>query len=181
MYTLKALLQLANWLLRALWDLISSIGKNVVNRKNLAGVSLPVTVFEPRSYLQRLLDGWWAAPVFLKKAAGKRFFHLHSSIYWTKSFINLHCTYLCNTEATDPVERFKYVMTFAVAGFHNTCAQLKPFNPILGETHQASLPDGTQIYCEQSSHHPPVTNFLVSAFFALDVQIIHIGEGKRAC
>jgi len=50
-------------------------------------------------------------------------------------------------------------MTFVIAGFHNTCAQLKPFNPILGETYQARYKDGTTIHCEQSSHHPPVTNW----------------------
>jgi len=35
----------------------------------------------------------------------------------------------------------------------------KPFNPILGETYQASYPDGTQIYLEQISHHPPISAF----------------------
>lgn len=37
----------------------------------------------------------------------------------------------------------------------------KPFNPILGETYQGSFPDGTQIFCEQTSHHPPITAWLV--------------------
>ena len=36
---------------------------------------------------------------------------------------------------------------------------MKPFNPILGETLQAELPDGSEIYCEHTSHHPPVSNF----------------------
>lgn len=35
----------------------------------------------------------------------------------------------------------------------------KPFNPILGETWQAQLSDGTVMYMEQLSHHPPVTAF----------------------
>ena len=39
--------------------------------------------------------------------------------------------------------------------------QKKPFNPLLGETLQAKFPDGTQIYCEHTSHHPPITNFLM--------------------
>jgi hypothetical protein len=38
---------------------------------------------------------------------------------------------------------------------------LKPLNPILGETLQATLIDGTEIYAEQISHHPPVSYFLV--------------------
>lgn len=31
-------------------------------------------------------------------------------------------------------------------------------NPILGETLQGQFNDGTQVYCEQFSHHPPVSN-----------------------
>lgn len=116
-----------------LLDLIRSLGKNLLAAKNLTAVTLPVVVFEPRSYLQRLCDSWWSAPIFLKKAA----------------------------EMEDPVERFKLVITFVMCGFHNTCQQLKPFNPILGETYQARYEDGTTIYCEQSSHHPPVTNWQV--------------------
>lgn len=34
-------------------------------------------------------------------------------------------------------------------------------NPILGETLYAEGPDGTSYYCEQTSHHPPVSHFLV--------------------
>lgn len=30
----------------------------------------------------------------------------------------------------------KNVITFAIAGLYNGCKQLKPFNPILGETFQ---------------------------------------------
>lgn len=33
-------------------------------------------------------------------------------------------------------------------------------NPVIGETLQGSYPDGTQIYCEQISHHPPISYFL---------------------
>ncbi len=38
---------------------------------------------------------------------------------------------------------------------------MKPFNPLLGETLQAELSDGTEVYCEHTSHHPPISNFLV--------------------
>jgi len=33
-------------------------------------------------------------------------------------------------------------------------------NPVIGETLQASFADGTQVYCEQISHHPPISYFL---------------------
>ena len=45
----------------------------------------------------------------------------------------------------------------------------KPFNPILGETWQAQLSDGTAIFMEQLSHHPPVTAFHM------------IGAGHHTC
>ena len=44
-------------------------------------------------------------------------------------------------------------------GLHNGCKQKKPFNPILGETYQATYPDGTNIFLEQISHHPPVSMY----------------------
>jgi len=61
----------------------------------------------------------------------------------------------------DPLDRFKHVITFAIAGLSNTCTQKKPFNPILGETFQATYEDGSLVYTEQSSHHPPVTNWQI--------------------
>ena len=37
---------------------------------------------------------------------------------------------------------------------------LKPFNPILGETFQTKI-GNTEIYMEQTSHHPPIMNFYI--------------------
>lgn len=34
-------------------------------------------------------------------------------------------------------------------------------NPILGETLQGAYGDGTRVYCEQISHHPPISSILV--------------------
>lgn len=39
------------------------------------------------------------------------------------------------------------------------CKSKAPLNPILGETFQASKKDGAVIYLEQTSHHPPISNF----------------------
>jgi len=55
----------------------------------------------------------------------------------------------------------KLVITATISSFFWTNTFLKPLNPILGETLVASYPDGTEIYCEQTSHHPPVCYFLV--------------------
>ena len=59
------------------------------------------------------------------------------------------------------MERFKLVVTNAIAGLHNGVKQLKPFNPILGETFQANFSDGTLIEIEHTSHHPPVSHFIL--------------------
>lgn len=99
----------------------------------MIGISLPVRIFEPRSLLERICDWYGFAPIFLKQA----------------SLI------------TDPLERFKLVITFAIASMYRTLKQYKPFNPLLGETLQLFFEDGTKIYCEHTSHHPPIANFLV--------------------
>lgn len=65
---------------------------------------------------------------------------------------------------TDPIERMKYVTAFLISGLHLNpvlCRSKAPFNPILGETYQARKSDGTTIYLEQTSHHPPTSNLLL--------------------
>jgi hypothetical protein len=114
--------------------------------------------------LEMVADGWCYAPLLLKQAAVE----------------------------TNPVERMKLSVAFAVAGLSNTCCVKKPFNPIVGrspctpdfpiflaifaslcslqiltrggwagETMEGFFEDGTQVFCEQVSHHPPVTNWEV--------------------
>jgi hypothetical protein len=114
-------------------DVLRQLGQNILEGKDLTKIALPVYLFEPRSFLERIADGFSFAPHFLRKAA----------------------------ECKDPVERMKYVIAFSVSGLHLTTTQKKPFNPILGETHQAFFEDGTALFCEQSSHHPPASNFQV--------------------
>ena len=63
----------------------------------------------------------------------------------------------------DPIERMKYLLAFAVSGIHQgpmICRSRAPFNPIIGETYQAvNEKDGSQLYLEQTEHHPPTFNF----------------------
>lgn len=96
-------------------------------------ISLPVKIFEPRSTLQRIVDLFSNAPNFLNRAA----------------------------ETDDHLERFKLVIANAVSSIYLCCSQMKPFNPILGETLQGTFEDGSEIYCEHTSHHPPISNFLM--------------------
>ncbi|RLN90339.1 hypothetical protein BBJ28_00013208 [Nothophytophthora sp. Chile5] len=112
-------------------DVIKSAGAKILEGKSAVSLSLPVRIFEPRTSLERVVDLMLFAPTFLNKAHAQ----------------------------TDALERFKYVMTFAVAGLQHSVGQMKPFNPILGETFQSTLNDGTDVSCEHTSHHPPISNF----------------------
>lgn len=100
----------------------------------IVAVSLPVRIFEKRSTIERICDLWCTGPYYLKKAALE----------------------------TDPLERLKLVATFIVSGMHQVASQRKPFNPILGETYQGVWPDGSKIFVEHVSHHPPISCFEVN-------------------
>jgi len=113
-------------------DVIKQVTSCLLKGKGLVGMSLPIRLFEPRSTLERMLDRWSLAPVLFE-----------------------------GIEELGAMERFKKVIALAVSGLYISPSQEKPFNPLLGETLQAHWPDGTQAYCEHTSHHPPVTNFLV--------------------
>ena len=96
-------------------------------------VSLPITIFEPKSTLQRICDYFSFAPEFLSQASSE----------------------------TNPIERLKLTITFSIAGFYTSSKQLKPFNPLLGETFEGIFSDKSRIYCEQISHYPTVARFLM--------------------
>lgn len=118
---------------QVMWDFVKTLGWNIASGKsvNLLNVSLPVKLFEPKTMLQRVVDGWHYAPYMLSKAAA----------------------------SDDPLFRFKCVLAFVIGGLKSSMTQWKPFNPILGETYQAEYKDGTQVFLEQTSHHPPVSHY----------------------
>lgn len=68
--------------------------------------------------------------------------------------------YIMNAAALteDPLERIKLLITAAVSHMEPCNTFEKPLNPILGETYHALMEDGTEIYCEQTSHHPPISH-----------------------
>ncbi|OQR95431.1 oxysterol binding protein [Thraustotheca clavata] len=114
-------------------DVMVQLGTQLLSGKLAVRLSLPIRVFEPRSLLERVAEAWSYAPTYLTKAA----------------------------TSTDPIERMKHLMCFVVSGLHCCVNQNKPFNPILGETYQAVLSDGTLICMEHIQHHPPVSAFYV--------------------
>jgi hypothetical protein len=119
---------------RCMWAFVKNLGSSALQGQELTKVSLPVRIFEPRSFLERLTDNWVLAEAYLLKAARM---------------------------SSDPVGRFTTVIGFVLGGLHATCKAKKPFNPILGETYQAEYASGTKVFCEQTSHHPPVSHFEV--------------------
>ena len=100
---------------------------------SISHISLPIKIFEARSSIQRVVDLWSSAPKYMTLAA----------------------------QATDPVERFKYVIAFSLSSIVLCAGQNKPFNPLLGETNQGQFADGSRFYCEHTSHHPPITHYLL--------------------
>lgn len=97
-------------------------------------VSLNVKIFETKSTLHRNVEAWSYAPKYLKEAS---------------------------SPSITSLERLKLVTAFAISGLILTCNQLKPFNPLIGETLQAEFSDGTQIFAEHIGHYPTLSRYLV--------------------
>lgn len=89
-------------------------------------------------------------------------------LFDTKSQVMAMLEFLTNldqmrlaSEATNSLERFKRVITYAVSNFAYRLFILKPYNPILGETFEGVYTDGTLAYCEHVVHEPPVQHLLL--------------------
>lgn len=63
----------------------------------------------------------------------------------------------------DPVWKLKNVALAIISSLHLALEQgtKSPLNPILGETLIQQSVNGTTVYCEQTSHHPPISHFLI--------------------
>ena len=57
----------------------------------------------------------------------------------------------------DKIERIKWVTTYLISCLHMSVIQLKPFNPIIGETFQCRV-GNIDIYTEQTVNHPITMN-----------------------
>ena len=112
-------------------EVIIQLSKNIWSG-NAMSLSLPIRIFEPRSMLERISDWFVFAPILLTKAG---------------SF-------------DDKVEAFKYVISFSISSLYRCTEQLKPLNPMLGETYQCEWEDGTKMYLEHTCHIPPISHFI---------------------
>jgi hypothetical protein len=120
-------------------ELLKKLFSSVFSGKGLKGVSLPIRLCEPRSGLSRILDNFVYVPTLLKKANSTK----------------------------DMVERAKLCLTCIISGLCMSPSNYKPFNPFLGETLEAEFSDGSQICLEQTSHHPPIANFLITTVYGV--------------
>ncbi|KAJ9461385.1 Oxysterol-binding protein 9 [Diplonema papillatum] len=114
----------------AVWTFIKRLGANFLEGKDLVSIAMPVTMSEPASFLERTTRGWVTMPHYIKKIA----------------------------EQETELEKMKFAVAMVVSGLHRNLSCKKPFNPVLGETFEASFSDGSgHIFSEQTSHHPPVS------------------------
>lgn len=114
--------------------MVKIIGRKILSGElNLTKISFPIKACSPRTALQNSIQPCALFPHFINKAA------------------------VCQ----DPLERFKLAVVALLSSMSYIDMFLKPLNPIIGQTLQASLKDGTKLYCEQISHHPPISYFLV--------------------
>ena len=115
-------------------DLIGQLTKNIVSKTHIT-ISLPIRIFEPRSMIERYTDWFSFAPDILEKAA----------------------------KCDNNLETFKYVIIFSLSAIFRSTEQLKPLNPLLGETYQCEWEDGSKFYIEHISHDPPISRIYITS------------------
>ena len=115
-------------------NLIAQIGRQLIQGKfNLTKTSFPIKCMSQDTILQVI--GSVASPC---------------------------CPYFnAASKTSDPIERMKYVIVASFGYLYPCHTWDKPLNPIIGETYQATMGDGTNIFLEQISHHPPISYVLV--------------------
>lgn len=112
-------------------DIIKQIGRKIIKGDfNLTTISFPIKVMIPLTILQSIARSFFQFPYYMHLAKDK-----------------------------DIYEKMKYTIVASMASFFCSSFFLKPLNPVLGETYEAIFLDGTKIYLEQTSHHPPISHY----------------------
>mmetsp|Transcript_26456 Transcript_26456/g.47471 ORF Transcript_26456/g.47471 Transcript_26456/m.47471 type:complete len:609 (-) Transcript_26456:1698-3524(-) len=115
-------------------EILKSLGRKILKGDfNLTTVSFPIKCMQPRTILHNTVLSTQLDALYLNRAS----------------------------QLKDPVERLKLVITARLACSIYTSTFLKPLNPMLGETLHAKCEDGAECFVEQTSHHPPVSHFLI--------------------
>lgn len=101
--------------------MIKKIGRELLSGSfNLTKLSFPIKVMIPVSGLEKALNSTCMFPIYISRAAQEK----------------------------DPVERLKLIICASLGHFFINLSFLKPLNPILGETCEATYPDGSKLYAE---------------------------------
>jgi len=108
------------------FGIIKRMGSNLFHGKSIMNSSMPICAYEPYSTLERVARLCCYAPSMLAPLVNE----------------------------LDPLERFKKVMTWAVASMHLGINQQKPYDCLLGETMQAKIGD-LEYYAENVITNPP--------------------------
>ena len=110
---------------------VKKVGLQVLQGADLTKISLPIEVFEPRTFLERLPLELLHAPRLMTLAAA----------------------------AATHLQRFQYCVALMISGRNSTADSAdKPLNPCLGETYQGVLDDGSEVFAEQVSHQRRVNS-----------------------
>jgi hypothetical protein len=132
--------------------MVKKFGTNIFTGQGIQNMSLPIHIFDPRSTLEAFAFNYKLSPNYLDKIG----------------------------DASN-LERLKLITTYFLSVINTMMQGGKPFNPILGETFQAKIGDSL-VYCEQTSHHPPIYNFYVKNpnFIVYGYNQMDINSGAKA-
>ena len=115
-------------------EVLKQVGKKIISGDfNLTHISFPIRCMQASTALHNTLNSFQMIPLYLSRAASLQ----------------------------DHLERMKLIIVSVLSSFLYTSTFEKPLNPILGETLFGELEDGTRMFAEQTSHHPPVSHFYV--------------------
>jgi len=115
-------------------EFLIKVGRSILSGHfNLTTIPFPIKFMVPKSYLEYV------------GCIPSCFFPL---------YLNLAAC------SADPIERFRLYIVASICYFFMTPSFAKPLNPILGETFNGHYDDGSHLYLEQISHHPPVSYML---------------------
>ena len=114
---------------RAVKYLIAKFTQNILQSKSILNISLPVFMFDKRTLQIAWAHEQKLAPILLSKAAF----------------------------SSDKIERLKWVTAYLISFLHFSVIQIKPFNPMIGETFQCRV-GNVDYYVEQTVNHPITLN-----------------------
>ena len=119
------------------FTLVKKAGSNLFKGKSVLDVSLPISVFEPCTSLERLARLCQYCPAMISPLP----------------------------QIPDPLERMKRLMAWTIASMHIGISQAKPFDSMVGETMQATVGD-LEFYAEQRKANTP-TMYLIGKDFCM--------------